>query len=75
MFWIEHILAAFINPLVLSFSDRYYSSNIISFRNHLFAHAIFCIYQRFVLFPIALISTVNLNYTLCPSASIFILTF
>jgi hypothetical protein len=69
MFWIEHYLSAIINPLVLSFSGRYYTDNTISFKNHLMGHCLFALYQRVVLFPISLLTDVNLNYTLCPSES------
>jgi hypothetical protein len=33
MFWVEHYLAALINPLVLSMSGRYYTKNTISRKN------------------------------------------
>lgn len=67
LFWIEHFMSAFINPLVLSLSHRYYTENTISVRNHIFAHIIFGFYQRIVLFPLSQITYANLNFTLCPS--------
>jgi hypothetical protein len=67
MFWIEHYLAGLINPLVLSLSGRYYTKNTISIKMHIFAHCLFCLWQRLVLYPLAQISQTNLNYTLCPS--------
>ena len=69
MFWVEHYLSAIINPLILSFSGRYYTDNTISFKNHLMGHCLFALYQRVVLFPISLMTDVNMNYTLCPSES------
>jgi len=72
MFWVEHYLSALINPLVLSFSSRYYSDNTISFKNHIMAHCLFGLYQRVVLLPLSALSTVNLNYILCPSESILV---
>jgi hypothetical protein len=67
MFWIEHFMSAFINPLVLSLSHRYYTKNTISVRNHLFSHIFFGLYQRVILFPLSQITQANLNFTLCPS--------
>jgi hypothetical protein len=46
MFWVEHYLAALINPLVLSMSGRYYTKNTISIKYHLFSHMLFGVYQR-----------------------------
>jgi len=69
IFWIEHYLYAIINPLVLSFSGRYYTDNTISIKNHLMGHCLFALYQRVILFPISLMTDVNINYTLCPSGS------
>jgi hypothetical protein len=67
MFWLEHYLGGLINPLVLSLSGRYYTKNTISFKNHIFSHCLFGIWQRTVLFPLSQASHSNLNYTLCPS--------
>jgi hypothetical protein len=67
MFWIEHYLAGLINPLVLSLSGRYYTKSTISLKMHVFAHCLFGLWQRLVLFPVSQISETNLNYTLCPS--------
>jgi hypothetical protein len=66
MFWIEHFMAALINPLVLNLSHRYYTKNTISVRNHLLAHLMIGFYQRIVLFPLSQATHVNLNFTLCP---------
>jgi hypothetical protein len=65
MFWVEHMLCAVVNPLVLSLSHRYYNKATIRFRNHLFAHSMFGFYQRLVLFPLSMITHANLNFTLC----------
>lgn len=67
MFWVEHYLVGIINPLVLSLTHRYYTNNTICFLNHIFAHVIFGVYQRTVLFPISQMTHANLNFTLCGS--------
>jgi hypothetical protein len=67
MFWVEHMLAGVINPIVLTMSHRYYKRDTISIKNHLFAHMIFGIYQRLILFPVSQMCQVNLNYLLCGS--------
>jgi hypothetical protein len=66
-FWVEHLLAALINPLVLSLSDRYYLSSTISVRNHIFSHVMYAFYQRLFLFPISQLSYANIDYALCAS--------
>jgi hypothetical protein len=65
MFWIEHYLAALINPLVLSLSGRYYTNNTISIKYHIFSHILFGMYQRSFLWPISQMTHTNLNFTLC----------
>jgi hypothetical protein len=67
MFWVEHYLAALVNPLVLSLSGRYYTKSTICLKNHIFAHCIFSLWQRIMLFPLSQLSHANLNFTLCPS--------
>ena len=67
MFFVEHFNCAFVIPLVLCLSGRYYTRDTISFRNHLFAHSVFGFYQRGVLFPVSLLTYANLNMTLCPA--------
>lgn len=65
MFWVEHFLCALINPLILSLTHRYYTPATISVRNHLFAHTVFGVYQRFILLPLSHVTEANLNFTLC----------
>jgi hypothetical protein len=68
MFWVEHILVALVNPLVLSLCNRYYTANTISVKNHIFAHICFGLWQRTVLFPLSQLTHANLNFTLCGAA-------
>jgi hypothetical protein len=69
MFWVEHYLAALVNPLVLSLSGRYYTQNTISVKYHIFSHVVFGIYQRAFLWPVSQLTHTNLNFTLCACKS------
>jgi hypothetical protein len=65
MFWVEHYLAALVNPLVLSLSGRYYTKKTISLKYHIFSHILFGMYQRAFLWPLSQMTHTNLNFTLC----------
>ena len=70
-FYIEHYQIGIINPLVLIYGQRYYDSETLSIKSHIYSHCFFSLYQRLILFPISEISLVNLNFTLCASMSKF----
>ena len=70
----EHILLAIINPFVLMiYKNRYYHHAELTLKNHILAHCFFSLYQRLILFPISQLLFVNINFTLCPALSKFLI--
>ena len=65
MFFIEHILAAFVNPLILARSPRYSDPILSSPLTWLLGFTLFTIYQRTVLTAVSHLTWTNLNHALC----------
>ena len=65
-FYIQHILASFLCPLIMYFNHRYdplryLKSGIMP----LFSFVLFSAYNRYLLTPISAMTWANLNHTLC----------
>lgn len=66
-FYYEHWEALLLNPIILIAGGRYFDENTFKFKTGVIASCFFGLYQRVVLYPISFLTSVNLNYTLCPS--------
>lgn len=65
MYYIQHIFAAIMAPMVLFWSGRYTARDYMAFPMPLFGFVLFAIYMRFFLTPLSAMTWANLNHSLC----------
>ena len=68
-FFVEHYQIAIINPLILIFSERFYTPDLFSIRHSIIAHCFFGWYSRIFLGTLSNLTWANVNYNLCPCKS------
>lgn len=65
MYYIQHVFAAFLAPLVLFLEGRYSATDQLRWPLPLYGFMGFTLYMRYFLTPMSAITWANLNHTLC----------
>jgi len=65
MYWVEHFMGAFFNPLALAIGGRYRGRRFFNFSYRLIGFALFSLYHRVILLPLSLLTWANLDQSLC----------
>lgn len=64
-YYIEHAIASFLGPLILSISGRFDPLEYARFPLPVTGFHLFTMYMRYVLTPLSVMLWANLNHTLC----------
>eukprot|EP00347_Sterkiella_histriomuscorum_P008871 403343426 len=65
VYYIQHVFAALMAPLVIFWAGRYKADDYIIYPLPIFGFVLFTIYMRYFLTPISAMTWANLNHTLC----------
>lgn len=69
LYWVQHIVGAFIAPIVAVCSGRYPSKYYFNFKTVIACWPFFAVYMRYFLAPISAATWANLNHTLCSATT------
>jgi hypothetical protein len=65
MYYVQHVFAAVLAPLVLFCAGRYRASDSLVYPLPILGFIFFTLYMRFFLTPMSSMTWANLNHTLC----------